>query len=89
MTAFRWFMRNGAPILFAISLIVFVVSFAGPSLRPTGFGPVPSEPGQASARLWLLISTFANALSHCALTFFGACLLYRIDRHWPGGEAAK
>jgi hypothetical protein len=87
MTIFRWFMRNGAVILFTVSLLIFVISVAGQfALRDNSFGSYSSDPGQASARLWFLLAAVGNALSSSALTFFAACLLYRLDRHWGGGK---
>jgi hypothetical protein len=79
---------HGAEILFAASLLIFAISLAGSFAIPGGFGRFPPEPGQATERLGFLLAivgAFGTAVSHSALTFFGACFLYRLDAHWIGG----
>ncbi len=85
MSPYRWMMNNGAGILFATSLLLFAVSLAGSFGTPR---PFPSEPGQSPERLMFLLSLvggLGTAVSHSALTFFGACFLYRLDSAWASG----
>ena len=92
MTIYRWAMRNGAGILFAASLLIFAISLVGAFGAHSSFGPFPSEPGQSLGRLWFLaslVSAFGTAVSHSALTFFGACFLYRLDVQFLGEEAKR
>jgi hypothetical protein len=90
MNFYRWAMRNGAAILFVASLIIFLISFLGSAEKPN-LGEFQSEPGRSLGEslggLWYLFSIFATAVSRAALTFFGACLLYRLDVQFPGGVA--
>ena len=91
MNFFRWAMRNGAPILFVISLIVFVVALAGQfamgwsSFNEASF---PGEPGHAPNRLWFLLSAFASSLSSCGTLFAAACVVHILDRRYSSKEAA-
>jgi len=89
---YHWAMRNGAPILFAISLIIFVIS-VGSSVGMLNLGEFQSEPprpfGESIGGLWNLFAMVGNALSRSALTFFGACFLYRLDAYFVSGAAAK
>jgi hypothetical protein len=88
---YHWAMRNGAGILFAVSLLIFAISLAGSFLMPGSLGSFPSEPGQSFERLGFLLAivgSLGTAVSHSALTFFGACLLYRLDAVWVRGAMA-
>ena len=82
MSFYRWMMNNGAGILFLASLLIFAASLGGSFAVPR---PFPSEPGESLDRLGFLLSligAFGTAVSHSALTFFGACLLFRLDAAW-------
>ncbi len=88
MTFYRWMMDRGAGILFFASLIIFVVSFVGSYRGPGTY--FPSDQGPQSDRLLFMLSlasAVGTAISHSALTFFGACFLYRLDVAW--GSARK
>ena len=90
MNFYRWMMDRGAGILFTASLIIFVISLVGSYRGPATFGPFPSEVSPLSERVLFLFSVaaaFGTAISHSALTFFGACFLYRLDAAW--GSAGK
>ena len=90
MTFYRWMMDRGAGILFLASLIIFAISFVGSFRNPGGFGPFPGEADPPSQRLMFLLSAagaFGTAISKSALTFFGACFLYRFDTRWARGGA--
>lgn len=95
MTFYHWAMRNGAPILFTASVIIFVISFVSSfaSMGMPNLGEFESEPpgtiGGAAGHLWMLFGFFGSAMSRAALTFFGACFLYRLDVQFLGGAAAK
>lgn len=92
MTFYHWAMRNGAPILFATSLIIFMISLIS-SFGMPNLGEFQSEPmrpfGQSMGGLWYLFSMVGNVVSRSALTFFGACFLYRLDAHSLSGVPAK
>jgi len=91
VTFYRWMMDRGAGILFLASLIIFLISLVGSFHMPGGFGPFPADGGPPSERLWFLLSAaaaFGTAISKSAVTFFGACFLYRLDRAW-GRSAGK
>jgi hypothetical protein len=82
---YRWAMRNGAPILFVVAPIVFVVSFIGQFLMGmTSVNHIdfPSEPGHASMRLIFLVSAAASALSNCATIFAAACIVDILGRRY-------
>ena len=86
MSFYRWAMRNGAPILFVIALIVFIVSFLGQFLLGTssiGHMSFPSEPGQAQVRLIFLISAAASALANSATIFAAACIVHILGQRHP------
>jgi hypothetical protein len=88
VTFYRWMMERGAGILFIASLIMFAISFVGSFKMPGGFGPFPGETEPPSERLMFLLSAaaaFGTAISKSALTFFGACFLYRFDTRWARG----
>jgi hypothetical protein len=85
MTVFRWFMRNGALILFLASLVIFIVSF-GSSFFITGRAMEQLDVGPAASRLWVFFGAVGQGLNNAVWSFLGACLLYRLDRRWPGGE---
>jgi hypothetical protein len=84
---FRWLMRNGAPILFTISVLIFLMTVMVQLAAHNGqIGNVSMDTGQSGIGLIFLLATIGNALSNSAVTFFGACLLYPLDRHWVGGS---
>ena len=90
MSFYRWCMRYGAPILFVISAlqlvlgIIFLLQTWSTIPGETGFSG--SESGRPMAALFLLqglISVFTTA----ALPFFGAVLIYRLDRRGDPRQA--
>jgi hypothetical protein len=85
MRFYRWMMNRGAGILFLASLIIFFISSAS-SFRMQG-SFADGEP--LSERLMFLLaaaSALTTAISNSALTFFGACFLYRFDVTWGSGR---
>ncbi|HXS50629.1 MAG TPA: hypothetical protein VN713_10945 [Sphingomicrobium sp.] len=89
MSFYRWAMRSGAVILFCASILILVVSFAnfffveGPEMSR-------SMPEVAPTSHFVLFwRSVAQALSNSVWSFFGACLLYRLDEHWPAGKGRQ
>ena len=90
MKFFRWAMRNGAVILFVATLLIFVISFANFFFfSGVAMNRALSEEGLTSSRLVLFWGSIAQGLNNSVWSFFGACLLYRLDRHWPGSEGQR
>jgi hypothetical protein len=90
MSFYHWAMGRAATILFFVSLLIFVVTFASrffffgsaleTALNQSGMGPV---------KMNIFANVFgalAEAASASVWSFLGAALLYRIDRHWVGRE---
>ena len=89
MTVYRWAMRNGAPILFFTSLLVFVVSLASQFVTKwsiLGGTDLTMEAGQGPGRLWFLLATLVQAISNSATIFAAACIVYLLDRRFGDGE---
>ena len=94
MSFYRWAIRNGAAILFIASLLIFVVSFSATFFRygemmASAMGAEGMTPPKVNVftSFWAAIG---EAASRSVWSFFGACLLCRVDRHWgdPGGPRA-
>ena len=87
MTFYRWAMRNGAAILFLVSILIFVVSFAGRFfLYGSQFASAVNSEGMTEPKIGIFVNfweALAQAASSSVWSFLGACLLYRFDRHWP------
>lgn len=92
MKFYRWAMRNSAMILFLASLLIFVVSFASRFfLFGSELGAALNQSGMMDVKMNVLANFFGalgQAASASVWSFLGACLLYRLDRHWPEGARA-
>ena len=90
MSFYRWTMRNGATILFIASLLIFVVSFAASFfMYGSQLGRAVNAEGITDEKVSIFTSfwaAFAQAGSSSVWSFLGACLLYRIDRHWGAAK---
>ena len=90
MSFFRWVMRCGAPILFCVSLLIFIVSFInyfvleGEALHRGLF-----ETTYSNSKIVLFFGSLAQAASASVWSFFAASLLYRLDRYWGHGEEPR
>jgi hypothetical protein len=91
-TIYLWAMRNGAPILFALSAILFLLGFAQAliSMRKTiGDGLVAGVPlGEAGMQWVLFLGGTLTALSTAVLPFLGALAIHRWDRSARAKDAA-
>ena len=90
MSFYRWAMRNGAGILFIFSILIFVVSFSAHFfLYGREFASAMNTEGMTPPKINIFTSfwaAFGQAASSSVWSFLGACLLYRLDRRWAGGE---
>jgi hypothetical protein len=81
-------MRAGALILFIASLLIFVIGFStyffvtGNALAQGLAGP-----SLLQSKFVLICISIAEGLRNAVWSFFGACLLYRLDAHW--GDTGK
>ena len=80
---YLWAMRNGAPVLFALSFVLFLIGF-GQMLASvnTSMGQtfVNGQPVTEGAMNWLLLLTGTfSALSAAVLPFAVALAIYRWD----------
>jgi hypothetical protein len=86
VTFYRWAVRNGAKILFFASLLIFVVSFAARFfIFQPNFQSALSDQGITGPKVNIFTdfwTAFGQAASSSVWSFFGACLLHRLDRHW-------
>lgn len=88
MNAFRWAMRHGAVILFVTALLLFATSFSSYFfLSGEAFNQALSASGMTQSKFVLFWSALAQALNYAVWPFLGACLLYRVDRHWKDDRA--
>ncbi|MES2326448.1 MAG: hypothetical protein V4499_03840 [Pseudomonadota bacterium] len=80
----RKLLQNGAGILFALSVVVFVGTLIYSLVMLNGLqqasvagsyqGPLPAP--------WLsVLAAFSGALSAAAVPFLGACLIDRVDQY--------
>jgi hypothetical protein len=73
--------KHGSIILFAVSILVLIITvFASFVAVPTYTGPLQT---QSDYQLVTLLSALANGVNNAALPFFGACVLYHLER-WKG-----
>ena len=90
MSFFRWVMRYGAPILFCVSLLIFIVSFInyfvleGEALHRGLF-----EATYSNSKVVLFFGSLAQAASASVWSFFGACLLYRLEVRGTAREGSR
>jgi hypothetical protein len=90
MTFFRWVMRYGAAILFCVSLLIFVISFVNYFvLEGEALNRALAEEQYTNSKIVLFFGSLAQAASASVWSFFGACLLYRLDRYWGGREEPR
>ena len=90
MSIYRWAMKFGALILFITSLLIFLISIGANLMSgENAWSSVAGELNPSFPRIWFFMLAVINALSSSALTFFGACLLYRVDVALRGREAAE
>ena len=88
MTYFRWTMRHGAPILFVTTMLIFVVNFAVYFfLQADAYGQALALSGRTESKLILFWGALAQSLEYSVWSFLGACLLFRLDRHWKDDRA--
>jgi Zn-dependent protease len=76
------FFRNGAGILFVLSIIVFVgvLSYQLVLVRDLYHSALTGPYQGAVPPVWMeVIAAFAGALSAAAVPFFGACVIDRLD----------
>ena len=83
-TFYAWSMRSAAAILFALAILLPVVSVA--IAFSTYAGPNGSEysvyaAGGLPSNFLTLVGVFINGLSTAVWPFFGAALLWRFDKH--------
>ena len=91
MTFYRAAVRAGGPILFSISLVVFLITFLaqvkmGDQMTYTQYS---GAVGDGDTRAVFLFSALATALSNAAYIFFAACILERADRFLASRGAAE
>jgi len=73
--------KYGSRILFVVSVVVLVITIVGSfTAIPTYTGPLET---QSDYRLVTFLSALANGLNNAALPFFGACVLFHLER-WKG-----
>jgi hypothetical protein len=78
MSFYRWCMRAGAPILFAIAVAQLALGLAAAIRVATSDGTLGTV-GDAMSTL-LTLQTLLGAVASAALPFFGALLIDRLDR---------
>jgi hypothetical protein len=90
---YRWSMRNGARILFMISLLLLLTglwpvlySIFSMTSEMSGSHYYTPELDVAGLQSQMLIQALINAVGAAALPFFGAVLIDRIDRRWGVDE---
>ena len=92
MSFYRWCMRFGAVILFAIALVQLVLGLIG-IFQLAGYSqssPNPVMPGYESpSNILVLLQALLAVFSSAALPFLGALLIDRLDRWLAGREAAE
>ena len=93
---YHWSMRNGARILFMISLLLLLtglwpVLYGLFSLTSemSGSHYYTPEVEIAGMQSQMLIQALINAVGAAALPFFGAVLIDRLDRRWGEGETPE
>ena len=84
MSFFHWCMRYGAAILFVIAALQLVLgivlvlqTFSASSGATPAFAGGDSE---APLRMLMLLQQLIGVFTTAALPFFGALLIYRLDR---------
>ena len=88
MNFFHWAMRKGAIILFVATLLIFVISFANYFfLSGEALNQALSVSGMTQSKFVLFWGSLAQALNNSVWPFLGACLLHRLDRHWPASKS--
>jgi hypothetical protein len=87
---YRWAMRNASMVLFIVSVLIFVVSFANYFfLSGAAMNRALSEEGLTSSKFVLFWGAIAQAFGSSVWPFLGAGLLYRLDRRWSGEAPPK
>ncbi len=84
MSFYRWCMRSGAAILFVISglqlllgILIVIKTYGAMSGGAPSF---VSDSGAPSMQILLVLQQLIGVFSAAALPFFGALLIYRLDR---------
>ena len=86
-------MRNASTILFWSAFVLFFGSFLvnmavyNQMFQQNGVGSVP--PFGSREMLWQLISSALNAWNNSLLPFFGAAILWVLERKLPGVGGAQ
>ena len=85
-------MRGATVILFALAMLIpivsFIVAFSTYATPNSGeFGPMSS--GGVPSNLLLLVGAFVNGLNNAVWPFFGAALLWRLDRYVISKDAVE
>jgi hypothetical protein len=81
MNLYQNMMRGAAAILFALAILTVIASMTLVFSRPHGFAALPGIGG--------FLAQVATALSSATLPFFGAALLWRIDRYLDLNKGEK
>ena len=72
---------QGSRILFVVSIVILIITIVGIYVAiPVYTGPLQT---QSDYNLVTFLSAVANGLNNAALPFFGACILFHVER-WKG-----
>ena len=91
MSFYRWCMRYGAAILFVIAALQLVLGIIlvlqSYSSLPDGESGLAGNEGASPLRILMVLQQLIGVFTTAALPFFGALLIYRLDRRADPREA--
>ena len=75
-------MRNAAPVLFWLSLVLFAVTLAS---YASAFFPGDNDSTSASTRAYMIFSSISHAVSNAVMPFAGAAIVWAVNESATGG----